>query len=189
MNHLIIYAHPNPASFSNAIAETVKNKSVANGDQIDVIDLYADNFNPVLSGADFMSFQQGKIPEDIAAYQEKIKWADHMTFVYPVWWNQMPAMMKGFIDRVFSYGFAFAVNEDGSTMQLLKGKSGSMITNLGQPKQHAEGTYTDALKLVHSGNILGFCGVEVKNHIFNFAVPSVDDATRKGYLAEIEAVV
>jgi NAD(P)H dehydrogenase (quinone) len=132
-NVTIVYAHPNPASFNNGILETVKETLTAKGINFRVRDLYALNFNPVLSGADFQAFQAGTVPADIAEEQSHIAWADHVVFIYPTWWIDRPAILKGYIDRVFSYGFAYAYGENG-VKGLLTGKSATVFTTTGSPE-------------------------------------------------------
>ena len=107
MKHLIIYSHLNPTSFTNAVVDKVEKTAKEKGDEVKIINLYGDKFNPVLEFPDIEHMFMGKeAPADVAIYQEMVQWADHMTFVYPIWWGQMPAMLKGFLDRVFANGFA-----------------------------------------------------------------------------------
>ena len=121
MKNLIVYTHPNPVSFGNAIKEQVIAACKSMGREYVLRDLYEMGFDPVLKGSDFTGIQNGQIPLDVKVEQEHILTADIITFVYPVWWTGMPALLKGYIDRVFSYGFAYTVN-DGGIVPLLKGK-------------------------------------------------------------------
>lgn len=121
MKHVIVYAHPNTESFNHAILETVKKELEEKGHEVRVRDLYELNFNPVLGASDFISFSQGNTPADIKEEQEHISWADSITFIYPVWWAGLPAILKGYVDRVFSHGFAYAYGENGIE-KLLSGK-------------------------------------------------------------------
>jgi len=74
------------------------------GKELPLRDLYAMNFSPVLAAADFSAIQNGSVCDDVRAEQEQIRAADVLIVVYPLWWSGMPAMLKGYIDRVFSYG-------------------------------------------------------------------------------------
>ncbi|HPN66801.1 MAG TPA: NAD(P)H-dependent oxidoreductase [Candidatus Omnitrophota bacterium] len=91
MRYLIVYAHPNPKSFNNAIKEKVEARLKREGAQYDVRDLYGLGFDPVLKGSDFVGFKQGKPPEEISREQEFIKNADTLIFIHPVWWFGQPA--------------------------------------------------------------------------------------------------
>lgn len=95
MKHLIVYAHPNPASLNAHFKNTVMETLLAKGDEVLVRDLYAQNFNPVFSLADLQAQRTGSHSDDIKREQEYIAWADTITFVYPIWWTGLPAMLKG----------------------------------------------------------------------------------------------
>jgi len=186
MNHLLVYAHPNPASFNHAIEETVRHTLEAQGHAVVVRDLYALNFNPVLSAADTAALRSGTPPADIAEEQAHVAWADVVSFVYPTWWVGMPAILKGYIDRVFSYGFAFAYGEQGP-IGLLKGKKAFLVSTGGNPEQW----YTamqEALTHPADGS-LTFCGIEVLAHKYLPGVLSVDDAARHAMLADVKRLV
>ncbi len=189
MKHLIIYTHLNPDSFSKAIVDEVEKVSKDKGNEVKIIDLYADKFNPVLEFPDIQySFMGGEVPADVKKYQELVSWADHLIFVYPIWWQQMPAMLKGFIDRVFANGYAYEVGEDGAK-GLLAGKSAHLIINTGNPSEALEenGLHA-AVKKVNEDGIFGFCGMSAKTTFFgNIIMSSEDD--RKQYLASIKNII
>ena len=90
-----------------AIFENIIETLRAKGHEVRVKDLYGEEFDPILKGSDFATFQAGKIPPDIKAEQDTILWAEMITLVHPVWWTGLPAMLKGYIDHVFSLGFAY----------------------------------------------------------------------------------
>ncbi|OEH91362.1 NAD(P)H-dependent oxidoreductase [Bacillus solimangrovi] len=187
MKHLVLYAHPNPASFNHAILETTVKTLEGKGHEVVVRDLYDLNFAPVLNGSDFEAFQSGQIPADIKTEQDFVTDADVITMIYPVWWTGLPAILKGYIDRVFSYGFAYSYAEDGSINQLLKGKKGVIINTHGTPKDIYDSMgMTDALQKTSATGIFGFVGMEPLEYMAFGAVPLVDDATRKTMLTQIE---
>ncbi len=189
MNHLIVYSHPNPKSFCHAILETAVKTLQSKGHEVVVRDLYALGFDPVLKGSDFVKFQSGKIPADIKAEHEKISGAGVITFIYPIWWTGMPAMMKGYIDRVFSLGFAYAVGEWGP-VGLLTEKKAIIFNTTGTDKGiYDKSGIFDAIKKTSDAGIFNFCGVGILEHKFFTSVPSTNDATRKGYLSEVEDVM
>lgn len=185
MKHLIVYCHPNPKSFSCAIKEAVSEVSRARGHETVVRDLYAIGFEPVLKGSDLVGLQSGNIPADIAEEQKHIAWADLMTFIYPTWWTGLPALIKGYIDRVYSNGFAYSYGESGPA-GLLTGKKAILFTPMGTPNPYYEQSgMLPALQLTSDTGILAFCGVEVLHHAFFGGVPMSDDATRKGMLEQV----
>src|SRR6188768_1179271 len=102
MKNLIIYAHPNPASLNHFFKQTILETLKQSTDEVIVRDLNEINFNPVLSLEDMNGQRMGKVAEDVQKEQDFITWADRIVFIYPIWWTGMPAIMKGYIDRVFS---------------------------------------------------------------------------------------
>ncbi|WP_308638620.1 NAD(P)H-dependent oxidoreductase [Paenibacillus silvisoli] len=187
MNHLIIVAHPNPGSFNHAIAETVTRALQAKGHEVTVRDLYALKFEAVLSMGDFQALRSGDIPSDIRAEQELITKADVMTWIYPIWWTGLPAIMKGYVDRVFAYGYAYQYGKDGSIEKLLTGKKGFVVNTHGTPTDIYEGIgMLGALRSTLDTGIFDFCGIETAGHLFFGSVPQVDDEARKGMLKQVE---
>lgn len=189
MNHLVIFSHPNPKSFGKGIVDTIQKAAEEKGDSVRVRDLYSIGFDPILKPSDFEGFQSGNIPEDIKVEQEQVKWADIITFVYPVWWTGLPAMLKGYVDRVLSYGFGYE-NVDGVLVGLLKGKKGMLFCTTGTPSDiYEENGMHNSMKQTTDQGIFNFCGIEVVNHAFFGAVPFVSDEIRKEYLSEVEKIV
>lgn len=185
MNALLIYAHPNPASFCAAIKNEIVEIAKQKGENLEISDLYEMNFNPVLSGSDFESFQKGEMPADIKAEQDKISKADRIIVVYPVWWTGFPAILKGYFDRVLSYGFAYKAGDNGIE-KLLTGKKAAFFTTSGTPFDvySAMGMH-DAMNKTSNTGVFEFCGIETKLHKYFGAVPYVGDDARKEMLAEV----
>ncbi|RLA06437.1 MAG: flavodoxin family protein [Gammaproteobacteria bacterium] len=189
MKHLIIYSHLNPKSFTKAVADEVQKVIIAKGDELKFIDLYGDKFNPVLEFADIQySFMGADAPDDVKKYQDMIDWAENIIFVYPLWWSQMPAMLKGFIDRIFSNGYAYEYTETGA-QGLLSGKTAHCIINAGNPNEILQKIGMDsAIKTVNETGIFGFCGMQSKTTIFgNVAMGSNDE--RVQYLNNIKNII
>jgi NAD(P)H dehydrogenase (quinone) len=186
MKHLIVYCHPNPDSFNNAIVETFIASLKEQGNEVVVRDLYAMRFDPVLKASDFEALREGNTPADIKAEQEHVKWADAFTMVYPIWWTGLPALIKGYIDRVFSYGFAYEYENDGTISKLLAGKKGLIINTHGTPAEiYSKTGMYDGLKITSDIGIYEFCGISPVGHIFFGSVPQIDDAARKKMLEEV----
>ena len=171
MNHLVVFAHPNPKSFGKGILDTVVKASEEKGAAVKVRDLYELGFDPILKPSDFVAFKEGKVPEDIAAEQEIIRWADVITFIYPVWWTSLPAILKGYVDRVFSYGFAYEYI-DGAPNGLLKGKKALLFSTTGTPDElYAANGMHASMKQTTDQGIFNFSGMEEVSHTFFGAVP------------------
>ncbi|MBA4395782.1 MAG: NAD(P)H dehydrogenase [Syntrophus sp. (in: bacteria)] len=189
MKLLIVYSHPNPKSFCHAILETVTNTLTEKKQAFVVRDLYDLGFDPVLKASDFEALQSGNIPADIKTEQEHIAAADTMIVIHPVWWTGLPAMIKGYFDRVFSYGFAYSADASG-IIKLLTGKKTIVFNTQGTPEKiYEQAGMFDALKKTSDTGIYGFCGIEVVSHHFFGAVPYVKDATRKDYLSAVQKAI
>ncbi|MDP4164463.1 MAG: NAD(P)H-dependent oxidoreductase [Bacillota bacterium] len=189
MKTLVIYTHPNPASFNAAIKETVVTELTSNGHEVKVRDLYEMNFNPILSGEDFVQISQNQTPADIKAEQDAIAWADQLVFIYPTWWTNMPAMLKGYIDRVFLNGFAFKYTENGAE-GLLKDKKAIIFQTTGQPKEALEAyNLISPLEISMEIGTLAFVGIETIAHPLFHSVPFVTDEDRKNMLNEVKQVL
>ena len=166
MKHLIIYAHPNAASLNHHFKLTVEQTLRQNNHEVVVRDLYQLNFNPILSLEDMAGQRMGKVADDVKQEQEFISWADTVTFIYPIWWTGMPSIMKGYIDRVFSYGFAYRYDQ-GVQKGLLTGKSLYAINTHGKSNAEYEEIGMDkALSLTSDKGIFTYCGFEIKKHFF-----------------------
>ena len=166
MRHLIIYAHPNENSLNHHLLSTVVETLQSRNEEIIVRDLYTIGFDPVLSLADMQGQRIGEISDDVRTEQEHISWAERITFIYPIWWTGLPAMMKGYIDRVFSYGFAYRYDQ-GIQKGLLKGKKTVIINTHGKSHEEYEKTGMDkALTLTSDNGIFIYSGLEIISHLF-----------------------
>ncbi len=166
MKNLVIYAHPNPASLNHFFKQTIVENLEESGQEVILRDLNEINFNPVLSLDDMSGQRMGQVAEDVKREQEFITWADQIIFVYPIWWTGMPAIMKGFIDRVFSYGFAYRYDQ-GIQKGLLTGKQTIIVNSHGKSNAEYEATGMDkALALTSDTGIFNYCGLEIKHHFY-----------------------
>lgn len=188
MNTLLVYAHPNPLSFNAAIAQVIQEEINKKGGPIKVKDLYAMNFNPVLSEEDIQGFRSGQLSEDIKQEQADVTWADLIILQGPVWWHSVPAILKGYIDRVFSLGFAYRYTRQGPE-GLLKGKKGLLITTSGADQKAGEMSGMLSTLNRSVAGVFPFTGFEqFKQHNF-FAVTTVSDEARKQMLNEMRELI
>lgn len=166
MKNLIVYAHPNPASLNHFLKQTIVESLEESGQEIIVRDLNEFNFNPVLSLDDINGQRMGQVADDVKIEQDFITWADRIIFVYPIWWTSMPAVMKGYIDRVFSYGFAYRYDQ-GIQKGLLEGKKTIIINSHGKSNaEYAESGLDKALALTSDTGIFNYCGFEIQQHFY-----------------------
>lgn len=189
MKNLVILAHPNKKSFCQGIVDTIVSTSKAKGDEVEVRDLYELNFDPILGAKDFETFSKGETPKDIEVEQSFIDWADNIIFVYPVWWASTPAIMQGYVDRVFAYGYAHEYI-DGKSIGLLKDKKALLFSTLGNSSEEYDSTgMTNSMKQTKDEVIFEFCGINDVEHIFFSQVPYVTDEKRQEYLEIVKAAI
>jgi NAD(P)H dehydrogenase (quinone) len=161
---LIIYSNPSKNGFCGVILDQIVKILKRNKQEFEILDLYAMKYDPIVKLKE-LNPKGGIIPsKDSIKIQEKITTANRLIFIYPVWWGVMPAILKGFIDRTITAGFAYKFNSKHMPVGLLKKKALVFMTS-GAPK----------LLLALSGNrpkkniakdILGFCGI--KTNVYQF---------------------
>lgn len=188
MRHLVIYTHPNPKSFNRAILETFVNELKALRQEVRVRDLYEIDFDPVIRQQDYDMIRNGTLPDDIRQEQEYIAWADILTFIFPIFWVSLPARLKGYIDRVFSQGFAFRLG-DRSFHGLLDDKRVVLINTTETPREvYDKSGMLASMNQTIEGGIFRYCGMEVVNHTYFMAVPSCTDNQRQDILMEVRSL-
>ncbi len=188
MKVLIVTAHPNPESFNHAMLVSMVSGLESAGHEVKIKDLYAENFDPVLKAGDLAVLQTGEIPSRIQVEQEVLLWAEGLIFLYPLWWFDRPAILKGWFDVVFTNQVAFGFEGD-SVKGLLKHKKALVVITAGGSEDYFENT--DAMPLIHrpvTDGTLGFCGIDNVQHKIYFDVPGLSDNERKKILNEMVAI-
>lgn len=155
---LIINGHPNPDSFNYGIAAAYKQGALTAGAEVKEIVVADLNFSPNLK---FGYQKRTDLEPDLLDALEKIKWCEHMVWIHPVWWGGLPAMLKGFIDRVFLPGFVFQYRENSVWWdKLLTGKTARIITTLDQPSWYYWLMFGRPSVNQLKKSTLEFCGVK-----------------------------
>jgi len=165
MKHAVILAHPKSSSFCASIAKTCIEELGALGHAADLRDLYAMDFDPRLRAEEIPSDQGFRAGPDVIAERKRLGDVDSFIFVYPFWFNAPPAILKGYVDRVFSLKFGYAPGF-GGTEPLLRGKTLMSISTSGAPDQWVNST--GALKTLMAGFDMHFaavCGLTVLDHM------------------------
>ncbi len=157
-NILVINAHPNKESFNYAIAETYVKSALTIGNTVDVIQIVDLKFNPILEHG---YQKRTELEPDLLLAWEKIKRANHIVVVMPIWWGAMPAGLKGFFDRLFLPGMAFKYRENSVWWdKLLIGKTAHIIVTMDTPAWYYKIFYRNAGISQLKRNILQFCGIK-----------------------------
>ena len=170
MKTLIIYAHPETNGHGHFTLKSVEEWHKKNQIDYELIDLYKIKYDPVLHEDEHYTAGNVKITEQNKKFQEKIRGTERLIFIYPVWWGSMPAILKGFFDRVFTAGFAFNFSPapilgkyiGGIPIKLLKGKKAAVFLTTGTIKFFCFLVMGDRFKDLIKRDILGFFGIKAK---------------------------
>ena len=155
---LIVQGNPDKNSFCDALAEAYKKGAFDANAEVKEINIREIEFNPNLA---FGYKKRVELEQGLIESQHLIKWADHLVFVYPTWWGTMPALLKGFIDRVFLPGFGFQYRDDSVWWdKLLKGKSARLIVTMDTPPWYFRLFYGRPGHNAMKKSTLKFCGVK-----------------------------
>lgn len=157
MNCLIINGHQESDGWGAVIREAVVAELATQGAPYRAHDLYAMRFQPALQESDFQAWATGEQPEAVRPLQADVTWADLLLLLYPIRWGGTPAMVKGYIDRVFAMGFAYGMRE-GKMGTFLTGKRALLFPSTAD---QAELELAAGLGPVLGGGALSFCGVEI----------------------------
>jgi len=183
---LILNGHPNADSFNFGLADAYKQGALEGGAEVQELVIATLQFNPNLSGG----FQKRtELEPDLITAWEKILWADHLVWVHPVWWGGLPAILKGFIDRVFLPGKAFKYRENSVWWdKLLVGKTAHIITTLDQPSWYYKLMYGNPSVNQLKKSTLEFCGVKPVKVTYIGIIKNSDDSQRAKWLKKIRGL-
>ncbi|WP_455715313.1 NAD(P)H-dependent oxidoreductase [Anaerosporobacter sp.] len=189
MKTLIVYNHPYNGSFCHAILESVKKGALEAGNEVDVIDLDSDCFNPVMTGADLIAFKNRQaIDEQSIDYINRLREADHLVIIFPIWWELMPAMMKGFVDKVIFPGsvYGYIGSGHGLRTMLTNLKSTTVITTMNTPKLKYKYIYRNAIKNALIKGTFKKLGLKKVKWISFNMIKTSSEETRKKWLLNME---
>jgi NAD(P)H dehydrogenase (quinone) len=135
MRALVVYCHPVPDSFCAAVRDAAVETLTARGAEVRLVDLYAERFDPVMPEAERRTYNdRAPVDPKLAPHIENLRWADSILCIYPTWWYGMPAMMKGWFDRVWALDVVFKLDRRGLVQPLLRHvKRIGVITTCGAP--------------------------------------------------------
>ncbi|MEX2647907.1 MAG: NAD(P)H oxidoreductase [Alphaproteobacteria bacterium] len=179
MNVLVVLAHPRRESLTGAVADTFAAGLAEAGHRSELADLHAEGFDPCMTPADEPDWDDGDKRYSVAvlAEQERIARNDAVALVFPVWWWSVPALLKGWIDRVWNNGWAYGKRN-------LAGKKGVLIgVAAGSVESYARRRYDEAVRIQLDVGVLEFCGLESGGtHILFGSLD--DDATRAALIRQ-----
>jgi NAD(P)H dehydrogenase (quinone) len=206
MQVLVVYAHPEPTSFAAALKDAAVRALSAAGHRVEVSDLYGEGFNPVAGRHDFTAdadparfhyqseqlnaSRTGGFSPELVREQQRLMRADLFVFVFPLWWGGLPAIVKGWFDRVCAYGVAYADGKRFDQGFFVGRRAVLGVVTGGTPERFsAGGSYGPMPEVLYPLRrcILEYLGLEVMEPFVAYAAPRVDAATRAEYLRGFEA--
>ena len=195
MKTLIIYNHPHEGSFCSAIRDAVQSGLDTGDHTFKLINLDADGFDPVMREKDLKAFVMGgkgeaavtdEVDPLVLSYVEKMKWAERIVMIFPIWWMTMPAMMKGFVDKVIFPGLVYKMENGKLVSMLSKLKQVVVITTMNTPAAIYETNFGNSIEGSLIKGTFNQIGIHDIRWISLNMVKQVDDEKRWLWLDEIE---
>ena len=185
MKVYFIVAYPNKNGLIYAAFEKARQGFQDAGHEIRVTDLYEEKFDPVLVFDEVHKRRDLQFDEETRKYRDNIEWSDHLVFVFPIWWGGMPAILKGFIDRVFSKGFAYDY-KGAKPIGHLKNKTAWIINTHDTPALYARLFQQDYGRVLKR-QVLSMCGIKTIKHTALPYTRHTDPEERSKWLNEVES--
>jgi len=187
MKVLVIIGHQHPGSFCHAIAETAVEELQAAGHEVIYHDLYQEGFDPILP--------HKEIPKDapldpvVRRHCDEVVAADGYVVVHPNWWAMPPAVLKGWLDRVFRQGVVYEFGDKGAVVGHLKGKTAVVITTSNTPRDMEMKLFGDPLENLWKACVFEFCGVQdfYRRNFESIILSTLEQ--RQAWLAEVRQII
>jgi putative NADPH-quinone reductase len=189
MKVLVVYDHPWDKSFNNAILMAVVKGLKEGGHEVDIVDLHREGFDPVFRPEELALYQEGKyLDPKVGEYQKRIGAARHLFFIFPVWWVSIPALLKGFFDKVFLPLWAW--DPKGLFGLIPKGllthiEGATVINTMALPTILYRFSYHNPVKQVLIRGTLKFCGIKCVKWFRFGMVPTASPKKRERWLRTV----
>lgn len=186
MKHLVVLAHPNGSGYCASLAARYRQNLEDAGHEVSWIDLYRDPLAPALSSEEYQATRRGSYAEDLARAHASLESCDALTLFFPLWWMGFPALLKGWIDRVFSYGVAYEM--DGETpVPRLSGRRCALVSTMGTSRaQYLSDGSIAAMEHLWRTHVFGFCGVDLTRCLWLGNASLASDDERRAHRAEVD---
>ena len=154
MKTLVVFNHPYGGSYCSAILEAVEDGVKDGGQECRVINLDQDDFDPVMRAKDLIAFSGagrvgesalGTVDEQVMEYKKDLEWADHLVMIFPIWWMTMPAMMKGFVDKVIFPAVAYNMDK-GKLVSRLPVRKVTVISTMNTPADVYRDSFNNSIE-------------------------------------------
>jgi NAD(P)H dehydrogenase (quinone) len=192
MKAVIVFNHPYEGSYCNALLTAVTAGLEKAGHEVDLIHLDNDGFNPVMSAADLKGFKDGRACDPLVLkYKERLEIADQLVMIFPIWWELMPAMTKGFIDKVIFPGVAYDYDNSGRYPRMIKRwtklNAVTLITTMNTPSFVYRLMFGNAIKKAIFSGTFWKLGFKNRKWISYNMVKFVDNSKREKWLSQLES--
>ena len=182
----VIAAHPRSRSFTMSAARAFAEAAVAAGAEVTIRDLYRLNFDPRLRAGELPDHQGFSARPDVRRERAALAGSDVFAFFHPLWFNSAPAMMKGYVDRVFGMGFGYSASGLEGNQPLLGGKRLVVFTSTGAPQQWVQDTGVSALQAQGDRHLAAVTGLDlIGHHNFGGLTPSLRSDVARVHLDHI----
>lgn len=185
-NVLVILGHTSNTSFSAAVADTYAQAAQAAGHSVRVLRLADLRFDALLHGS---NPHHQSLEPDLLAAQDSMVWAQHIAWVFPVWWGGVPALLKGFLDRAFTSGWAYKFNKGSAfPVPLLKGRTAHLLVPMDTPPWYYR--WVQRMPAIHQmrKTTLEFCGIRPVKTLMLGPIIHSTVAQRGGWLEQARAM-
>ncbi|MGE0499351.1 MAG: NAD(P)H-dependent oxidoreductase [Rhizobiaceae bacterium] len=188
MRTLVVFCHPVPDSFGAAVRDAAVATLRSRGWEVRLIDLYAERFDPVMSEAERRSYNE-HAPQDpaLAPHVENLRWAEAILFVYPTWWYSVPAMLKGWLDRVWALDVVFRLDRRGLVQPMLRHvKRIGVVTTCGAPMVWSWLIGQPGRKMILRGMRANCARLCRTMYVAHYRMDSSTPESRAAYLAKVK---
>ena len=167
MRVLSIHCHPKPLSFAGAVRDALHAGLEEAGHEVEVADLYREGFSSDMTAVDYAQFDNCPMPNDVLREQARVERADALAFTFPLFWWSFPSKLKGWLDRVFSWGWAYDLGHDAQGSLLSSRKGLVLITAGASERVFKKYGYDKSLHTQFYTGTWSYCGLtDVETRIF-----------------------
>ncbi|QND63448.1 NAD(P)H-dependent oxidoreductase [Mesorhizobium loti] len=185
----VIYAHPLTDSYHASLHKRVVRTLRARGDEVIDFDLHQMNFNPVMQAEERRGhFDPSLVPAELQIYIDALRWAEACVLCFPTWWSGMPAILKGYFDRVWRLGVAYDLPADGGTIKpaLLNIRRMGVVTTCGSP-WYTEIYMQNPSKKVLLRGLKTMCGRSIKHlYLTGYSIEGISSERREMFARHVE---
>jgi NAD(P)H dehydrogenase (quinone) len=190
MRVLVVVAHPNPASYCHALAAAAERGLIGAGHQVDIIDLEADDFRAEMSLEERRAYHSGEPVVDtvVARHVELVRAAEALVFVYPTWWSGLPAVLKGWLDRVLVEGVAFVFDERSHRVRpgLRRVRHIVGVSTYGSSRRYVRLINDNGRRMLHRSLVLSTGWRTKRTWLALYSLDTLTEADRDAFLQRVE---